>query len=97
MSVCYNKTRKKYFICYDYKMPDGSYKTMSIYNKEWTKERGKKFVQAIEQDEIDKDIRKKNYIFIVEMISRLKNYMIYLKEKSLYTLLNKLQRIKEMQ
>lgn len=59
MSVCYNKARKKYFICYDYKMPDGSYKTMSIYNKEWTKERGKKFVQAIEQSEIEKDIRKR--------------------------------------
>lgn len=59
MSVCYNKLRKKYFICYDYKMPDGSFKTMSIYNKEWTKERGKKFVQAIEQEEIAKDIKKR--------------------------------------
>lgn len=59
MSVCYNKTRKKYFICYDYKMPDGKFKTMSIYNKEWTKERGKKYVQVIEQDEIAKDIKKR--------------------------------------
>lgn len=40
-------------------MPDGSYKTISIYNKEWTKERGKKFVQAIEQAEIEKDKRKR--------------------------------------
>lgn len=55
MSVCYNKTRKKYFICYDLKLPDGTFKTFSIYNKEWTKERGKKYVQMIEQDEIDKD------------------------------------------
>ena len=59
MSVCYNKSRKKYFICYDLKMPDGSFKTISIYNKEWTKEKGKKYMQAIERAEIDKDIRKR--------------------------------------
>lgn len=63
MSVSYNKKRKKYFISYKIKLPDGTFKTNSIYNKEWTKERGKKFVAAIEQQEIEKDIRKRKLLF----------------------------------
>ncbi len=59
MSICYNKSRKRYFICYNLKLPDGTFKTISIYNKEWTKERGKKFVQAIEAEEIEKDKKRR--------------------------------------
>ena len=80
MSICYNKSRKRYFICYDLKLPDGTFKTISIYNKEWTKERGKKFVQAIEAEEIEKDKRKRKMfmhfgdnISLNELLEKYKN------------------------
>lgn len=70
MSVCYNKNRKKFFICYDMKLPSGAFKTVSIYNKEWTKERGKKYVLSIEKEEIEKDRKKKKiYLHSGENIS----------------------------
>ena len=92
MSICYNKSRKKYFICYDLKLPDGSFKTISIYNKEWTKERGKKYIQLIEAEEIEKDKRKRTLflhtknsitlnelseLFITECKSMLKFQTVY--------------------
>lgn len=59
MSICYNKERKKYYISYKIKQNDGSYKTYNIYNKEWNKSVGKRYVQEIEQEEIEKDIKKR--------------------------------------
>lgn len=63
MSICYNKQRKKYYISYALKTPDGSFKTFNIYNKEWTKERGKKFLQVIEMSEIEKDKKKRMLLY----------------------------------
>lgn len=58
MSIHYSKARKRYFICYKV-VEDGKQRTVSIYSREWTKERGKKYVKAIEQQAIEDDIRKR--------------------------------------
>ena len=59
MSVCYDKVRKKYYISYKIKLDNGEYKTFNIRNKEWTKSLGKRYVMNIEQEEIEKDVRKR--------------------------------------
>ena len=63
MSICVDKKRKKYYISYKIKMPDGTFKTFNIRNSEWTTSRGKKYIQAIEQEEIDKDSKKRKLLF----------------------------------
>lgn len=49
MSVHWSNAKKRFFICYKEKRPDGTFKTVSIYNRLWTKERGKRYVQQIEE------------------------------------------------
>lgn len=59
MSIQFNKQRKQYFICYSVKVSEGKYKTIAIYNKNWTEKLGKKYMKSIEQMEIDKDKKKR--------------------------------------
>lgn len=63
MSICVDKKRKKYYISYKAKLPDGTFKTFNIRNAEWNVSRGKKFIQAIEQEEIEKDINKRKLLY----------------------------------
>lgn len=49
MSVHWSNAKKRFFICYKAKQPDGTFKTVSIYNRNWTKDRGKRYVQQMEE------------------------------------------------
>lgn len=63
MSICVDNKRKTYYISYQIKMDDGSYKTYNIRNKDWSLSLGKKYMKAIEQEEIEKDSKaRKLYI-----------------------------------
>ena len=60
MSIHVNQKRKQYFICYKATSEDGTQKTITITNKDWkTNLVGKKYMQSIEQDEIEKDRKKR--------------------------------------
>lgn len=63
MAIVKDNIRKKYYISYKIKMPDGNFKTFNIRNSEWNISRGKKYIQSIEQEEIEKDIRKRKLSF----------------------------------
>lgn len=63
MSVCYDKRRKKYYISYYVKTIDGVRSKFVISNKEWTKNRGKRYIQSIEREEIIKDQRRRKILF----------------------------------
>ena len=55
MAIVYDKERKTYFITYKIKMPDGTYKSRKLRNKEWTK---KRLLQQEEEELIRKDKEK---------------------------------------
>ena len=60
MAIAKDNRRKTYFISYKVKdAATGKYKTYNIYNSEWTFSKGKKYVQKIEdvQIELDKERR----------------------------------------
>lgn len=59
MSVHWSSERKRFFICYKIKREDGSYKTVSVYNRNWTKERGKRYVERIEEAMVKDSKRQK--------------------------------------
>lgn len=60
MSICINTKRKQYFICYKITLEDGKQKTMTITNANWkTNLVGKKYMQSIEEEEIEKDKKKR--------------------------------------
>lgn len=59
MSVHVNKARKQYFICYKTTDEAGKQKTISVYNRDWTLAKGKKYVKSIEQAVVEDDIRKR--------------------------------------
>ena len=52
MAIVYDKERKTYFITYKIKMPDGTYKSRKLRNKDWTK---KRLLQQEEEELIRKD------------------------------------------
>lgn len=55
MAIVYDKERKTYFITYKIKMPDGTYKSRKLRNKDWTK---KRLLQQEEEELIRKDKEK---------------------------------------
>lgn len=73
-------------------MPDGSYKTFNIRNSEWTISRGKKYLQAIEQEEIEKDMKMRELhihhgdnITLCELFGLYKNNIyLYVAEQTAY-------------
>lgn len=69
MAIVKDKTRNKYYINYKWKTPDGTYKSENIKNKEWIIEGDNKvsikYMRAIEQEEIAKDLEKKKYNYHV--------------------------------
>ena len=55
MSIHVNQKRKQYFICYKATLDDGIQKTITITNAKWkTNLVGKKYMEGIEQEEIEK-------------------------------------------
>lgn len=62
MSICTDKKNRKYYISYQIKMPNGTYKTFNIRNKNWTLAIGKKYMKSIEAEEIEKDYKKRKII-----------------------------------
>ena len=60
MSIHINEKRKQYFICYKVTQDDGKQKTITITNANWkTNLVGKKYMQSIEQEEVEKDKKKR--------------------------------------
>lgn len=84
MSICIDKKAKRYYISYQIKKPDGTYKTFNIKNKEWTLERGKKFMKQIEAEEIERDKAKRDlYNYSDDGITFEKLIDEYMTEKSI--------------
>lgn len=89
MSIHVNQKRKQYFICYKATLEDGSQKTITITNANWkTTSVGKKYMQSIEQDEIEKDRKKRKLRIkrksgdIITLDDLRHDYIIHINNKS---------------
>lgn len=60
MAIVEDKARNRYYISYHLTYPNGDRKTVNIKNKEWSFSKvGKRYMKAIEADEIEKDRAKR--------------------------------------